>query len=169
VTARFRVELLGRQHHRRAFSCGIAALDDYLRSKASQDIKRLVATCFVAVDSATGAVAGYYTLSAASIALKDLPEEMAKKLPRYPTIPAVRVGRLAVERAFQGEKLGGILLLDAAKRVLRGDVGAYALVVDAKDEDGVGFYLHHGFIRFEGRLTLFLPLESLRAAIGKGG
>jgi hypothetical protein len=170
VTARFQVEPLGRQHNRKSFSCGVPALDDYIRTKVSQDIKRLVASCFVAVEKATGTVAGYYTLSAASIALKDLREMTAKKLPRYPTAPVVRVGRLAVALEFQKEKLCAALLVNAAKRVLESDVAAFALVVDAKDEKGVGFYLRHGFIQIESRpLTLFLPLQTIRSAAEQAG
>lgn len=170
MTARFQVEPLGKQHNRKSFRCGVPALDDYIRTKVSQDVKRLIASCFVGVERATGTVAGYYTLSAASIALRDLPEMTAKKLPRYPTVPVVRVGRLAVALEFQREKLGAALLVDAAKRVLRSEVGAFALLVDAKDEQGTGFYLRHGFIQIESRpLTLFLPLETIRAAAEQAG
>jgi GNAT superfamily N-acetyltransferase len=164
VTFRFRVEPLDKQHDRKAFTCGVAALDEYIRARASQDIKRLVATCFVAVDNATGAVAGYYTLSAGSVPLADLPAVTAKKLPRYPVVPAVRIGRLAVALGFQGQDLGRALLADAAIRVLGSDIGAFAVMVDAKDEEGVGFYARHGFIRLDKTLSLFLPLDTLRAA-----
>jgi len=167
VTALFRVEPLGKQHNRKDFSCGVAPLDDYLRTKVSEDLKRLVATCFVAVEQSTAVLAGYYTLSATSILLTDLPEATAKRLPRYPTVPAVRLGRLAVSLDFRGEGLGGALLMDASRRVLRSDVGAFAMVVDAKDETGVQFYLHHGFIRFLPGMTLFLPLDTLRAGFEK--
>jgi ribosomal protein S18 acetylase RimI-like enzyme len=167
VSFRFRVEPLGKQHNRKSFSCGVAPLDDYLRSQVSQDLKRLVANCFVAVETATNTLAGYYTLSASSVPLRDLPEATAKKLPRYQNVPVVRMGRLAVARAYQNEKLGAALLADAARRVLRSDVGAFALVVDAKDEQGVGFYLRHGFMRIEQTLTLFLPLQTLRAGSGE--
>ncbi len=89
MTAPFHVEQLAKAHDRKTFSCGVPPLDEYFRTQAAQDIKRLVANCFVLVETATGTVAGYYTLSATSIPLAEMPERLAKKLPRYPVVPAV--------------------------------------------------------------------------------
>ena len=128
------------------------------------DVRRRVATCFVAIDSATHRIAGYYTLSAGSISLASLPEPTAKKLPRYPHVPVVRIGRLAVDREFQGKKLGSALLFDALVRSLDSEIAAFAAVIDAKDEAAVQFYERHGFEKLssDGKL-LFLPLsDSLR-------
>ncbi len=112
----FRIECLDKQQHdRQSFDCGVDVLNHYLQRQATQDMRRQVAICYVAVDTATDQLAGYYTVAAASMALNDLPEATAKKLPRYPVIPAVRIGRLAVARRFQGRKLGGLLLADAIK------------------------------------------------------
>jgi GNAT superfamily N-acetyltransferase len=111
--AAFRFETLGGQHDRKSFRCGEDALDRYLQTRATQDIRRNIANCFVAVEIATGQVAAYYTLSAASIPLVDLPPEDTKHLPRYPTVPAVRIGRLAVHRMYQGRGLGAAILMDA--------------------------------------------------------
>ena len=77
-----------------------------------------------------------------------MPESLTKRLPRYPSVPVARVGRLAVDRAFQGQKLGGALLADAAVRASRSEVAVFALVVDAKDDAAEAFYRHHGFERF---------------------
>lgn len=170
MIARFRVEPLDKQkHNRKNFSCGVPALDDYIRTKVSQDVKRLIATCFVCVEKSTGTVAGYYTLSAASIVLNELPEATLKKLPKYPSLPAVRIGRLAVSTEFQGQKVGHALLGNAAQRVLKSDVAAFALLVDAKDEKGVGFYRRFNFLQIDGKpLTLFLPLDTVRQATDEG-
>jgi ribosomal protein S18 acetylase RimI-like enzyme len=97
------------------------------------------------VDDASGRVAAYYTLAAGSVLLSGLPEDLARRLPRYPSVPIVRLGRLAVDRSFQGCKLGGSLLADAAVRALRSEIGVFALVVDAKDDAAAAFYRHHGF------------------------
>ena len=106
-------------------------------------------------------IAGYYTLAAASVPLTDLPSSAAKKLPRYPLVPAVRMGRLAVDRDFKGRGLGGALLADALSRASNSDIAAYALLVDAKDEKAATFYRHHGFILLPNSpLTLFLPLAT---------
>jgi ribosomal protein S18 acetylase RimI-like enzyme len=161
VTAPFNVEPLSDHHDRAGFMCGLEPLDRYLRQQAGQDAKRRLSSCFVAVDQARSRIAGYYTLSMAGIALADLPADVVRRLPRYPMVPAARLGRLAVDRDYRGRGLGGALLWDALVRVSRSDVAAFALLVDAKDEAAVAFYRHHGFIAFGAMpRTLFLPLAS---------
>lgn len=151
---------------RTKFTCGTEALDRYFRTQVSQDIKRRVSACFVANDS-MGQIAGYYTLASASVLLSDLPETFAKKLPRYPSVPAVRMGRLAVNEIFKGKGLGSALLADALRRAATAEIAAYALVVDAKDESAAGFYAHHGFIALpEQPLFLFLPLAAVKSLLG---
>lgn len=166
----FRLELLNDAHDRASFSCGTgegnAALDRYLKTQATQDIRRRVATCFVAVEASTGQVAAYYTLASAGIPFTELPPEITKKLPRYPSIPAVRIGRLAVDSRFQGKGLGGAILGDALYRVLASAPATYALLVDAKDQKAVAFYQHHGFIALASQpLTLFLPIATAAKAL----
>jgi len=107
-------------------------------------------------------IAGYYTLASTGLLLSDLPSSTGKKLPRYPTVPAVRMGRLAVDQAFQGQGLGGALLADALARAARSEIAAFALVVDAKNEAATAFYRHHGFISLPNSAqTLFLPLANV--------
>jgi GNAT superfamily N-acetyltransferase len=119
---------------------------------------------FVAMpENESTTVAGFYTLSAGSVVLSDFPETVVKKLPRYPVAPVARLGRLAVDRRFEGQQLGRALLWDAAQRALAFSVAAFALVVDAKDERAAAFYRHHGFIDFGlTALQLFLPPASLK-------
>lgn len=148
------------------FSCGAPALDRYLREQASQDVKRLIANCFVLRQATGGAVAGYYTLAATSVPASELPAEALKRMPRYVALPAALVGRLAVDQRFRHLGLGQAMLADAALRVIRGDVKAFALVVDAKDEVAKAFYQRQGFISFESRrTTLFLPLATFKKAM----
>lgn len=151
MTALFRVEVLGPAHARDGFSCGVEALDHYLSHQASQDVRRRVGACYVAVEVSSGKIAGYYTLAAGGVPLTDLPEALTKRLPRYPSVPVARVGRLAVDQAFHGQKLGGALLADAAVRAMRSEVAVFALVVDAKDDAAAAFYRHHGFQSFGGK------------------
>ena len=161
MSSPFRLEPLGDAHDRAFFSCGQDPLDRYFQTQATQHMRRRVATCFVAVAEETGKVAAYYTLAAAGIPLTDLPPEIVKKLPRYPSIPAVRVGRLAVDTRFQGRGLGAALLADALRRVMASPPAAYALLVDAKDEHAVAFYRHHGFVPFGAQpMTLFIPVAT---------
>jgi GNAT superfamily N-acetyltransferase len=112
MTFPLRLEPFGEEHVRSLFHCGEDALDHYFQTQVTQDIRRHIANCFVAVGAVTSHVAAYYTISAVSIPLVDLPPEETKRLPRYPAVPAVRIGRLAVEQRFQGRGLGGALLAD---------------------------------------------------------
>ena len=159
----FFVAPLDRQHDRAAFSSGVEPLDRYLWTQATQDMRRNVAAVFVLVERVTGHLAGYYTLAATAIEPADLPAELTRRLPYYEVFPATLIGRLAVDRRYQGRKLGAALLADALRRGYenRQIVAAMAVVVDAKDEAARSFYEHHGFIPFRDRpQRLYLPMAS---------
>ena len=161
MTSPFVIEPLSSNHDRAGFSCGVEALDRYLHTQAGQDIRRRISNCFVAVPEGSGTIAGYYTLAAASILLVDLPPDDAKRLPRYPVVPAALVGRLAVHREHRGRALGAALVFDAIQRAMRADPAVFALIVDAKDEDAAAFYRHFGFKSFVSRpMSLFLPIAT---------
>jgi len=148
-----RIRPLDHEADTAGFSSGEGALDEYLQRYATQDIKRGVARVFVATPAnQPTVVAGYYTLSAASIAAETLPESLRKKLPRYP-IPVALLGRLAVSLAAQGQGLGSILLADACKRVAAASqaLAVAALVVDAKSHRAAAFYQHFGFFELPGQ------------------
>ena len=161
MTGPLTIEPLGVHHDRAAFSCGVAPLDRYLQAQATQDIRRRVAACYVTVEPSSGKIAGYYTLAAGGVALNELPEALAKRLPRYPSVPVARLGRLAVDQAYRGRKLGAALLWDAGMRSLRSELVAFALVMDAKDDQAEAFYQHHGFVPFGSQARqLVLPLAT---------
>ena len=161
MSAPFRIEALTSQHDRSTFDCGSEPLDRYFRQQVTQDIRRRVTACFVAVEQGRGVLAGHYTVASSSVPLTDLPEAIAKKLPRYPSVPAVRMGRLAVDQQFRGKGLGAAMLADALARSVKAEIAAYALVVDAKDAQAAAFYRHHGFLAFnDNQLALFLPLAT---------
>jgi len=164
VAETYRIEPLADEHDRSRFASGSAALDRYFQTQASQDLKRRIATCFVAISRETDEIAGFYTLTATSIALADLSPAIVKKLPRYPVVPAALLGRLAVAQGHQGLGLGGVLLADALKRSARSELGVFAMVVDAKDEPARRFYEHFVFTLLPGESRrLFLPIsEALR-------
>ncbi|OHC73365.1 MAG: hypothetical protein A3G18_12505 [Rhodospirillales bacterium RIFCSPLOWO2_12_FULL_58_28] len=154
---------LGPHHDRGTFSCGEKALDDYLQNHAGQDMRRNVSSVFVAVGEPSATIIGYYTLSATSFSRNDLPEALARKLPHYP-IPAALIGRLAVDRRFQGRNYGKFLLINAFERVMRANesLAIHALVVEAKNEKAISFYERYGFELFSGHSQrLFLPLAKL--------
>jgi ribosomal protein S18 acetylase RimI-like enzyme len=161
VTYPFHLEPLGAEHERSLFRCGEDALDRYFQTQVTQDIRRHIANCFVAMETATSHIAAYYTISAASIPLIDLPPDETRRLPRYPTVPAIRIGRLAADKGFQGRGLGAALLADAAVRALKADAAAFTLLVDAKNDQAVAFYQHFGFRTLASQpRTLFLPLAT---------
>jgi hypothetical protein len=148
VSGAYRIERLG-DHDRRSFTRGSDALDRYFRERVSQDARRRVASCFVAT-GADGDVAGYYTPAATALALDALPLERARTLPRYPVVPAILIGRLAIASSHHGKRLGAALVADAILRSTRSEVSGFALVVDAKDEIAARFHEHLELMRLPG-------------------
>jgi len=160
-SAPFHVARLDSEHERSTFHSGSEPLDSYFKHQVTQDVRRRVTACYVALTEHRR-IAGYYTLASASFLLSDLPMALSKKLPRYPTVPAIRMGRLAVDEEFKGMGLGGALLADALTRSMSSEIAAYALVVDAKDESAAAFYKHHGLLELPNQsLRLFLPFATV--------
>jgi len=162
----FRIEPLGQQD-RAAFSCGIPALDQYLKLQAGQDSRKHVAAVFLLL-SQDDRIAGFYTLSSCVLKGDDLPQRLLKKLrlPRYPQPPATLIGRLSVDLSFRGQGLGELLLIDALKRAATAssEVASLGVVVDAKNDTARGFYIRYGFLPFlEAPNRLFLPMGTIEA------
>lgn len=160
----YRFESLGPHHDRAAFTCGVEALDRYFRQQVGQDQRRGLAVPYVLVDTATATVVGYYTLSTCSIVPASLPEDVTRKLPRYDALPAILIGRLAVDRRYHGQGFGRQLLMDGLARSLAISqrVGALAVVVDAKDDGARSFYEQYGFSRFaDHEYRLFVPMSTI--------
>lgn len=152
----------GRLHDRAGFSCGVAALDDYLRQRAIQHQRDGIATIHVLVDDARPQhVLGYCALSAAQMHLRDLQPSDRKRLPNHP-VPAMRMGRLAVDQPEQGRGYGQLLLGHAVNLALsvRQSMGVRVLLVDAKDAQAAAFYQGYGFRAVaDGALTLYLSIS----------
>lgn len=159
----FSIELLHRKRHNRdEFCCGVPALDHYLQRQAAQDMDKRAAVVYVAAAGAT--IAGYYTLSQFSVNFVRLPDAVAKRLPRYPEVPATLLGRLAVALSFRGQRLGEFLLFDALKRCLDQSthIASTGVMVDAKDEGARGFYLQYGFVPvLDAENRMFLPMKTI--------
>ena len=161
MSARFVIEPLTTIHKRTDFTCGNDRLDGYFRQTVSQDVKRNYATCFVARDIATNRIAGFYTLSSSNVPLTEVPESLAKKLPRYPTVPAVLIGWLARHSDYAGQGLGEALLFDAIRTVATAPIGAHAIFADAIDDTAAAFYEAFGFTPLVQRPhTLYLPVAT---------
>src|SRR5579863_8644727 len=162
----FRLELLGREHDRGRFTCGVESLDVYLKTQASQDMRRKANAVFVLVPTASPqTIAGYFTLCAYGIGPGVIPEEARKHIPKYPVVSATLIGRLALSLDFQGKGLGSFLLAEALRKACANAavVGSSMVVVDAIDENAARFYVAHGFVRLPDSMRLMLPMRTIGA------
>jgi hypothetical protein len=132
---RYRVEALDRRHDRDRFTCGAQALDRYLHRQARQDADKRVAAPFVLVQPPSSRVLGCCTLSASVICADDLPEELSRKLPRHPQLPVTLLGRLAIDTALMGQRMGQFLLMDALWRSFgaAAQIAAMAVVIGKRE------------------------------------
>lgn len=168
----FYSEALGK-HERAAFASGNDRIDTYFRHAVSQDVKRGYAACYVLVEKASGKLAGFYTLSSHSIPLTALAADVVKKLPRYPSVPAVLIGWLGRDASFRGQQVGSLLLADAITRLASAPIGVHAICADAIDAAAAAFYREHQFQPFVSHPgSFYLPMKTALAAIagsaGKG-
>ena len=153
------------QHDLTAFACGERLLDDWLRQGALKNEGRFSRT-FVTCDA--NRVVGYYCLSAGAIERAATPGKIRRNA--TDTIPVSVVGRLAISRSHAGRGLGADLLWDALLRTaaVSQSIGIRAVLVHAKDAAAKRFYLRCAeFLEYPSEnLTLFLPIESIIAALG---
>lgn len=164
------IEPLAKKHDRAAFSCGVDPLDQYLQRRATQDVKKHVAVAFVLTPNGK-TIAGFYTLSQYAVELDVIPEEIARKLPKYSHVPATLLGRLAISTSFRCQRLGEILLMDALSRSLHGSrqLASCAVIVDAKDDRAASFYKKYGFLELPKVANrLFLPMATIEKTFNLG-
>ena len=156
-------------HDKNSFSCGKDLLDNYFWKQAKQDVKRKLAACFVSIDQESVKVKGYYTLSSNSISNDLIPDFFKKNLPNsYSSIPTILLGRLAVDKRFQGQGFGAMILIDALKRCfeISDSVGAFAVIVDPLDDAAELFYQKYGFIKLPDSGKMFLAMRTVRELFG---
>jgi len=162
--AEFRTEALDAAKDRRSeFCCESQALTDYLRHQARKEMAAKASACFVLVPvSDPGRIAGYYTLSAASVALVRLPVELSRRLPKYPDVPAILLGRLARDLAFKGKGVGPILMRDALERAWKhsAEIGTVVIVTDPKEAKAAAFYSQYGFRRLDEK-RMFVSMQEV--------
>jgi GNAT superfamily N-acetyltransferase len=155
---------IDKKYRRDHFDCGNPILDDYLKRYARQNHEGGIAKTFVAIDrSDLSKIDGFYTVSASDIEFESLPEVIRKKMPAYP-IPAILIGKLAVDKSAQGRGLGGELLVNALLRSVKisQEIGVFAVRVDAIDLKAKEFYLKYEFIPLQDQpLKLFLPIKTI--------
>src|SRR5258708_129617 len=164
-----RWEPLSRQHDRAAFSCGVQSLDQYLKTQASQDMRRKTNAVFVMVGAESPTrIVGYLTLCAYTLSQDEVPQAARKHIPRFPLVSATLIGRLAVDKSDQGRGLGAVLLARALRMAYENTsvVGSSMIAVDAMDERAAGFYEAHGFIRLVDSMRLILPMQTAASLMG---
>jgi predicted GNAT family N-acyltransferase len=162
----YHIAPLQASHDRSSFHCGVPELDEYFLHQAGQDARRKIAAPFVLLDKDDRPI-GYYTLSAYTVRLGELPAAVAKKLPRYPLLPATLLGQLAISQSHRGQNLGQFLLMDALHRSWKNtsEVASIGVVVDAIDDTARSFYLHHEFVSLaEHPKKLFLSMTTIAKA-----
>jgi len=155
---------ISRDVNRQNFDCGVDSLNAYLKKYAWQNFKKNVGVTILAFEEdKRDKILGYYTVSMAQINFEHLPSELSKGLPRYP-VPAMRIGRLAVDRFAHAKGVGSALLRDALQRAitLSTEVGTCAVLVDAINEQAKSFYEHYGFVALNDLpSSLVLPVTTI--------
>jgi len=155
---------IDKKYQRDKFDCGYPVLNDYLKKYARQNHNKGIAKTFVAIPASGGLkVDGYYTVNSSIIEYESLPNSYQSKMPAYP-IPAVLIGKLAVDNTVKGQGLGRELLVNALIRAVHAaqEIGIFAVRVDAIDLQAKEFYLKYEFIPFQDKeLSLFLPMETI--------
>jgi GNAT superfamily N-acetyltransferase len=157
-----RIVLLGEGRDRGSFTCGVESLDRYLKTQAGQDVRRKANAVFILSEIGEPTrILGYYTVCAMAISQGDVPETARKHVPRYRLVSATLIGRLAVAKDRQGQRLGAVLLVDALQRAFESAsaVGSSMVIVDTLDEAAAGFYGAHGFVRLPHSPRLVLPMR----------
>lgn len=154
-----------KRHDRGRFDCGVAALNEYLRTSLGQHGRRDLTRGYVAAD-AGNCVVGYFTLAAGRLTVSVFPERGG--LPAKMPLPTTLLGRLAVDRAWQGRGIGAALLAYALRVAVAGaeSIASAVIEVDAKDDTTHSFYAKFGFRSLtDDRHHMYLPMETARKAI----
>ena len=156
--------LLNSDYHKQKFKSETGQLDNYLHQQAGQDVKRKLTAVFI-LPGDEQIIKGYYTLSNDTLSRNGIPENLLKKLPpSYANLPVTLLGRLAVDKSFQGQGFGSLLLMDALKRSYNtavSSVGSMAVVVDPIDQKARDFYLKYGFIDLPDSGRMFIPMGTI--------
>lgn len=166
----YRLEPLdAHRHDRGAFVCGVESLDLYLKTLATQDMRRKANAVFVlTANAAPGKIIGYFTLCAFSLDQASVPEAARQRIPRHPMVSATLIGRLAVAQSEQGRGVGSLLLARALRKAWENaaQVGSCMVIVDAIDDAAENFYRAHGFIKLPDTRRLILPMQTIGDLIG---
>ena len=154
---------LNASHDKANFDSGVPELNEYLKTHASQDVKRNLSSVFVLGDE-NGHIVGYYAISQYSLTVEEFPEQASKKLPPKRKVACTLLGRLAVDRRYQGQGYGKALLFHALTKALAvsKEIASFAVIVDAKDDRAKRFYEKYEFLGLKDMpLRLYIPMRGL--------
>jgi ribosomal protein S18 acetylase RimI-like enzyme len=164
-----KIELLTKSHDRDGFDCGSEPLNLFLKQTARQHAERGISRTFVLVDEGASdpkPIVGFFSLNLCQIKSESLSPPEAKKLPR--DVSGIRLGRLAVAKAYQRQGIGKILLVAAMGKFIEifNAAGGIGLFVDAKDQEARRYYEQFGFVALpSNELELFLPVRTIQEAL----
>ena len=159
-----KIQLLDNTHNRKNFTCEEDSLTEYIKTQVRQDIRKRLATCFVAIDNQRNVI-GYYTLTSESLGREIIPIKYLKQVPKNYNAPVILLGRLARDITTKGTGLGEYLLLDALFRSYKlssESIGAMAVVVDPINEKAIDFYEKYGFEQLPDSEKMFLPMKVIK-------
>jgi ribosomal protein S18 acetylase RimI-like enzyme len=163
------IELLAKRHSRSSFDCGADELNQFLQKTARQHIHKGLSRTWVLIEEESPSeIIGFFALTLCEVRIEKLPPQWAKKYPSV--VPGVKLARLAVDKSWQRQGIGGILLVEAMRKalVVAENAGSIGLFVDAKNEAAQNYYLRYGFERLESSvLEMFLPLQTIQSLLKK--
>ena len=158
-----KIQLLEKTHNRENFTCEENSLTEYIRKQVSQDIRKRLATCFVAVDDVQDVI-GYYTLTSESLGRELIPDKHLKQVPKNYNAPVILLGRLARDIKAKGTGLGEHLLLDAlfkSYKLSNESIGAMAIIAEPINDKAIRFYNKYGFEQLPDSEKMFLPMKTI--------
>ncbi|PIP38132.1 MAG: GNAT family N-acetyltransferase [Desulfobacterales bacterium CG23_combo_of_CG06-09_8_20_14_all_51_8] len=150
--------LLSPEHALEDFTCDVAGLDEWLKRRAYPNQVSGASRTYVAAEGRK--VVGYYCLASGALALNDSPGSVRRNMPD--PVPVVVLGRLTIDKMWQGKGLGAALLQDAVLRTIQagGILGIRGLLVHTISDEAKTFYEHHGFtVSPTQPMTLILSLK----------
>jgi GNAT superfamily N-acetyltransferase len=157
-------ELLADRHDPSVFASGEPTLDDWLRRRARANQLSGASRTYVLAQAER--VIGYYSLAAGAIAVTEASGRLRRNTPH--PIPMTVLGRLAIDQAWQGRRLGRLLLRDAVLRTAQasGIIGVRGLLVHALSPAANRFYETYGFREAPASpMTLVVALQDALATL----
>lgn len=161
------ITLLEKHHKRNNFECEEESLTEYIQKQVSQDMRKGLAICFVAVNEDHNVI-GYYTLTSESLGRDLIPDKYIKQVPKNYNAPVILLGRLARDYSAKGTGLGEHLLLDALFRsynLSKESIGAMAVVVDPINKNAFEFYKKYGFEQLTDSEKMFISMKVIEQLI----